>query len=193
MELKIISQILRMTEDRLAEYVHETAPSLDLDLFDRIVRSWREHPAYLPAPSDVVKALINFIIDNHDKAGFQITNIAAPISNNYRVIEWETEEFGRHCATFTIPDAELINNSLMNIIKGEAVEHINFIPEGEYIDYLRELNLCNFDAIPRNPAYIINELTSRFSGAMWFDKIQEKTIILAGVGGIGRFGNLVNF
>lgn len=40
---------------------------------------------------------------------------------------------------------------------------------------------------------LIDESTSRFSSAIWYENIQKKTIILAGVGGIGRFGNLVNF
>ena len=48
--------------------------------------------------------------------------------------------------------------------------------------------------IPENSGSLnIAEETSRFSGASWFDEIQKKTIILAGLGGIGRFGNLVNF
>ena len=188
MELKTILQILRMNEDRLAEYVLEAAPSLDLNLFDRIIRSWREHPTYIPAPSNVATALINFIIDNHDKAGFHITTTAVPVTpDNYRVIEWETEEFGRYCATFTLQDAEFINDALADIMDGEVINHMDFTPERRYVPYLRELNLYSFTAIPRNPAYIINELTSRFSGAMWFDKIQEKTIILAGVGGIGSY------
>ena len=38
-----------------------------------------------------------------------------------------------------------------------------------------------------------DESSSRFSSAIWYEKIQEKTIILAGIGGIGRFGNLINF
>ena len=118
MELKTILQILRMNEDRLAEYVLEAAPSLDLNLFDRIIRSWREHPTYIPAPSNVATALINFIIDNHDKAGFHITTTAVPVTpDNYRVIEWETEEFGRYCATFTLQDAEFINDALADIMK----------------------------------------------------------------------------
>lgn len=48
--------------------------------------------------------------------------------------------------------------------------------------------------IPRNSgSLLVDESTSRFSSAIWYQKIQEKIIILAGVGGIGRFGNLVNF
>lgn len=48
--------------------------------------------------------------------------------------------------------------------------------------------------IPVNSAtLLVDGATSRFSSAIWYEKIQEKVIILAGVGGIGRFGNLINF
>lgn len=48
--------------------------------------------------------------------------------------------------------------------------------------------------IPANSAtLLVDEATSRFSSAIWYENIQKKTVILAGVGGIGRFGNLINF
>lgn len=48
--------------------------------------------------------------------------------------------------------------------------------------------------IPENSQTItVDETTSRFSGAIWYEEIQKQTVTLAGVGGIGRFGNLVNF
>ena len=48
--------------------------------------------------------------------------------------------------------------------------------------------------IPSNSAtLLVDEATSRFSSAIWYENIQKKTVILAGVGGIGRFGNLINF
>lgn len=40
---------------------------------------------------------------------------------------------------------------------------------------------------------LVDDTTSRFSSAIWYENIQKKVITLAGVGGIGRFGNLVNF
>lgn len=40
---------------------------------------------------------------------------------------------------------------------------------------------------------LVDDTTSRFSSAIWYENIQKKIIILAGVGGIGRFGNLINF
>ena len=48
--------------------------------------------------------------------------------------------------------------------------------------------------IPTNSgSLLVDESTSRFSSAIWYEAIQKKAIILAGVGGIGRFGNLINF
>lgn len=48
--------------------------------------------------------------------------------------------------------------------------------------------------IPENSATItVDETTSRFSGAIWYEQIKKQTVTLAGVGGIGRFGNLINF
>lgn len=42
--------------------------------------------------------------------------------------------------------------------------------------------------IPENSAtLLVDETTSRFSSAVWYEKIQQKTIILAGVGGIGSY------
>lgn len=60
------------------------------------------------------------------------------------------------------------------------------------VDYMRELGIIS------TPEYLelnsesleVKENTARFSGAMWYEAIQQKIITLAGVGGIGRFGNL---
>lgn len=42
--------------------------------------------------------------------------------------------------------------------------------------------------IPVNsPTLLVEDVTSRFSGASWYDKIRTKIILLAGLGGIGRF------
>lgn len=44
------------------------------------------------------------------------------------------------------------------------------------------------DEIPENSqSVLVEETTSRFSSAIWYNKIQEKTITLAGLGGIGSY------
>lgn len=42
--------------------------------------------------------------------------------------------------------------------------------------------------IPVNSStLLVEDVTSRFSSASWYDKIRTKIILLAGLGGIGRF------
>lgn len=42
--------------------------------------------------------------------------------------------------------------------------------------------------IPENSKSLeVDEVTSRFSSAIWYDKIKEKKVILAGIGGIGSY------
>lgn len=44
------------------------------------------------------------------------------------------------------------------------------------------------DTIPANsPTILMDGTTSRFSGAIWYNKIQEEDVLLAGVGGIGSY------
>lgn len=40
---------------------------------------------------------------------------------------------------------------------------------------------------PNSATLLVSDVTSRFSGAIWADKIREQTIVLAGVGGIGSY------
>lgn len=72
-------------------------------------------------------------------------------------------------------DLEFSNEDLTGISVEEIQEN------GETI-------LNAHEEIPVNSGSIlVSEETSRFSSAIWYNKIQEKTITLAGVGGIGSY------
>ena len=89
----------------------------------------------------------------------------------------------------------------------DYTEHFKQFPEDLHADtsairvlqYLQFLGLRDMSeeeskVIPENSISItMDESTTRFSSALWFKKIQNKVIVLAGIGGIGRFGNLINF
>ena len=48
------------------------------------------------------------------------------------------------------------------------------------------------ESIPRNSeSLIVDEVSSRFTGAAWFDAIKEQTVLLAGLGGIGSWTALL--
>lgn len=52
----------------------------------------------------------------------------------------------------------------------------------------RHIAAANIVAIqPNSGSYGVDETTTRFSGAIWYEKLQTKDIVLAGVGGIGSY------
>lgn len=55
-------------------------------------------------------------------------------------------------------------------------------------DLLRQALESEHQEIPENSATItVDETTSRFSGAIWYEQIQKQIVTLAGVGGIGSY------
>ena len=85
---------------------------------------------------------------------------------------------------------------------GPEEEIIESLPDNENSSFLSEEEeklLAQIieeahNEIPTNSgSLLVDESTSRFSSAIWYEAIQRKVVILAGVGGIGRFGNLINF
>jgi len=75
---------------------------------------------------------------------------------------------------------------MMTICNGKAVP--TDLPGSELTE--EELNdiINSKSSIPTNSESLkVIEHTSRFSGATWFEEIRKKTIILAGVGGIGSW------
>lgn len=60
------------------------------------------------------------------------------------------------------------------------------VEEPEVEESNEEIEETVHHEIPENSQTLtVDETTSRFSGAIWYEAIQKKTIILAGVGGIG--------
>lgn len=61
-------------------------------------------------------------------------------------------------------------------------------PDTEYPNVEDYSGLIMNNPIPENSKTItMEQSTSRFSGALWYDKVREKSIILAGLGGIGSY------
>lgn len=61
-------------------------------------------------------------------------------------------------------------------------------PEEEEEESNEEIEETVHHEIPENSQTLtVDETTSRFSGAIWYSAIQKKTVILAGVGGIGSY------
>ena len=68
----------------------------------------------------------------------------------------------------------------------DRLTEATFGPEGRESN--EEVEETVHHEIPENSQTLtVDETTSRFSGAIWYSAIQKKTVILAGVGGIGSY------
>jgi sulfur carrier protein ThiS adenylyltransferase len=80
-------------------------------------------------------------------------------------------------------------------INGEPVQHLNLvrveeIPSGtESVESVAVPQQPQESPLiqPNSPTLLMNDATSRFSGTEWYNEIQRKRIIIAGMGGIGSW------
>lgn len=91
--------------------------------------------------------------------------------------------------------AEAIND-FINQVNNECIEPVILEEVEEQAAYSEYPSIStetvipeqSHDRIPANSETItIDRSTSRFSSAVWYNKVQEKTITLAGLGGIGGY------
>jgi molybdopterin/thiamine biosynthesis adenylyltransferase len=76
----------------------------------------------------------------------------------------------------------------MESISQTDMEMLEAIMDSNLETSIEEQNVVNNEIIPNNSeSYMVNEETSRFSSAIWFEKIKTLTPIIAGVGGIGSY------
>ena len=112
------------------------------------------------------------------------------VPNTYKVV---------YCSTEGVTGRIFVNEHFKNLVEETwAVRAYNSVEDGGgSIDFeLSEEEQAILDQavedahqeIPTNSAtLLIDEATSRFSSAIWYENIQKKTVILAGVGGIGSY------
>lgn len=81
-----------------------------------------------------------------------------------------TEHFKQH------PEDLHTNTSIIRVL-----QYLQFLG-------LRDMSEEEYKIIPENSSSItMDESTTRFSSALWFKEIQNKVIVLAGIGGIGSY------
>ena len=92
------------------------------------------------------------------------------------------EEADRFLASREVEESTLIDDTLQ-VSEEPSVE---LTPEEQAV--LDQVIATQDSEIPVNSATLqLQESTSRFSGAVWYEAIRQKSIILAGLGGIGSY------
>lgn len=116
----------------------------------------------------------------------------AGIDSTYKM-SWEHE--GHNYCFLNGHQKSIIENTLQEIAVTDLryEEEFNISPLTEEEQALLDQAVEEaHQEIPVNSAtLLVDNTTSRFSSAIWYEKIQEKTIILAGCGGIGSFVGLL--
>lgn len=77
--------------------------------------------------------------------------------------------------------------SMEESIEGNTIENVLEISAED--EALLEAALAAEESVipPNSGSVLVDETSSRFSGAIWYERIQTKQITLAGVGGIGSY------
>lgn len=207
MELRSISFLrsLDTTQEALDNYINELVENYGWAEADirKVIGDFR---ALRSTDDFIFLALKAFIVESYNEMAYDIVPPDRKFVSEeiYRVFKW-TFQSQTHTlimsndriedlrVLFLLLDSGAFNPDLSQITPMSVLREDSRWER--YVRDLARLGLTGSEPIIPAPSDTleIDESTARFSSAIWFEAIQEKTILLAGVGGIGRFGNLINF
>ena len=159
---------------------------------------------YLPITSSYVIAYIKaYLCEHFNEISYWIIGKTF-CAEDIRVVKFSKEE-STHYVFCTVTDAHEIEHcmTLMSADISPEISSTSYLQEvddfNEHRAYFSHLGFIPMTeeeienaVIPELSAtHIIDESTARFSSAIWFDEIQKKEIILAGLGGIGSWTALL--
>ena len=123
--------------------------------------------------------------------------VALLMSGDWEIIHEEQHASGAYLVTIGAVNVEtpMVDRTLVVTLDGSNLLHdaqntgdapVEIDEQGEA---LLETALAAEEVVipPNSGSLLVDEATSRFSGAIWYSAIQSKTITLAGVGGIGSY------
>lgn len=116
------------------------------------------------------------------------------IAKDCKIVVWSVENTRTHCVFINHEQFTILSNCLLAFEGGTLLEEManaETTPPGftQYKPYLEYLGIEISSPLIPNLVdnYINSDATARFSSAVWYNKIQGKTIMLAGLGGIGSY------
>lgn len=148
----------------------------------------------------IFSALKAFIVESFNDMTYEIVSADRMFttSEDFRVFKWtfnsqmhtlvlSTEKIEELRILFLLLDSRTFNFETNDITP--MAELRSNIKWRDYSVHLGRLGLTGSEPVIPTPSdsLDIDESTARFSSAMWFESIQQKTIVLAGVGGIGSY------
>lgn len=206
MELKTISEISALSITDAAAYISEVSRQDDL-AYDRTIISSIINHLRLPLPevldTFVVNYMLAYIIEYYDMVAWTLQT-----GEYYHIFSdpdkwvfgWSVNGGLTHYVVLTVEQYNYVSNILVTVESGVMPENITdlsmAILEADaasmatYGTLLHQLTLYTqtTEIIPElSETLELDESTTRFSSAIWFEEIQKKIIVLAGLGGIGSY------
>ena len=195
-----IERILSLSRDSVISYAQTLIGSGHSAEIETYLLNIQKN-AYYFSSNLVLDYIKNFLLKNYENISYSFYTDKFCSEDNVVILNYT---FNRVSYSIIVPEAfkESFEEDAVLIESGEQVviEDIatfEDILEGLEADdklkvqtYLARIGVRGFegDAIPVNSESILqDETTSRFSSAVWFEEIQKKVVILAGVGGIGSY------
>lgn len=119
------------------------------------------------------------------------------MSGDWKIIHEEQHASGAYLVTIDAVNVEtpMVDRTLVVTLDGFNLLHdtqntrdapVEIDEQGEEL-FEAELAAEEVVIPPNSGSLLVDEATSRFSGAIWYSAIQSKVITLAGVGGIGSY------
>lgn len=216
MELKTISEIKSMSAARAGAYLDALSecphPGFDspesLDSVAQLIIDLRLSSYVVPAPEFVLNYTISTIVECYETAAWRLLegDAAAIFADaGMWIFVWKIENSHSHYLILTDSQRHYVENIFTSVDAGVTPESLLEISRSLleadtesislYAPLLTDLHLYRSSSQdnqgiiipPLSDTLSIDESTARFSSAIWFEEIQKKTIILAGLGGIGSY------
>lgn len=210
MQLKTLNEIKNLSEDDFLDYKLNLINSLSSDYpwnpessVPKILDTIYKYPIEVVTNSLVINYVISYLVENINNINVSYITEKHLFSDNYHIVKWVLNE-EEHYVIMDYASSDTLCNDIHTILYEGAFPD-NFQTRAELeielsqepntdilLDYLKYLGILNEDEITTiipvpSPTLDINGATERFSSAVWFKEIQSKTIILAGLGGIGSY------
>lgn len=207
MDLKTINEVRELPSSEAVAYATEVSAntsSLNSSEVVRLFSDVRQECFECPTPDFVSQYVLAFIVEHLEDIVWRvhpIEELGCFSDTDLWVFHWIT--VGHSVAHFLFLDAshkDAIVDTLTAVEAGVSFDALSsatiplleedtaqFTQYTSLLIYLGVIH-SNTEAIPPLSATLnVDESTARFSSAIWYEEIQKKTIVLAGLGGIGSY------
>lgn len=196
MELLNINSIKQLDDGGLHLYIEALSAEYGWDIptiYNIIDEIHSDRAKEIPLSQISLDYLITYLITRYRELdSYEIYEQPFCDNNNIFIMYWKRRGVER-CTFINSIDKVRLKDILLLLNAGEEPEIPQDTFSGEEWEQHREYMtyLChqNTEVIPSIPKEVlqVEDNTARFSSAIWYDRIREKNILLAGCGGIGSY------